>query len=131
MLWEEDAKSKVSIQKVHRSNPVKCRREKGEEWAGKEREMEVRLSNKLNLSLPSGSTGIKPAGGVVLHWANALYTCCTQLSVWSCQEAGALSLEPHLQSTLLWLFWRWGSLLNYFPGLGLNHDPCVFSLLSG
>jgi hypothetical protein len=25
-------------------------------------------------------------------------------------KAGALPLEPHLQSILLWLFWRWGSL---------------------
>jgi hypothetical protein len=24
-------------------------------------------------------------------------------------KAGALSLETHLQSILLWLFWRWGS----------------------
>jgi cellulose synthase/poly-beta-1,6-N-acetylglucosamine synthase-like glycosyltransferase len=24
-------------------------------------------------------------------------------------KAGALQLEPHLQSILLWLFWRWGS----------------------
>jgi hypothetical protein len=31
----------------------------------------------------------------------------------------ALLLEPHLQSILLWLFWRWG-LPNYFPRLVLN-----------
>jgi hypothetical protein len=24
-------------------------------------------------------------------------------------KAGALLLEPHLQSIFLWLFWRWGS----------------------
>jgi hypothetical protein len=24
---------------------------------------------------------------------------------------------------LLWLFWRWGCLSNYFPGLVLNPDP--------
>jgi hypothetical protein len=24
-------------------------------------------------------------------------------------KAGILPLEPHLQSILLWLFWRWGS----------------------
>jgi hypothetical protein len=27
-------------------------------------------------------------------------------------KTGAVLLEPHLQSILLWLFWRWG-LLNY------------------
>jgi hypothetical protein len=30
-------------------------------------------------------------------------------------KAGTLLLEPHLQSILFWLFWRWG-LTNYFPG---------------
>jgi hypothetical protein len=34
-------------------------------------------------------------------------------------KAGALPLEPHLQSILLWLFWRWG-LRNYLPGLVSN-----------
>jgi hypothetical protein len=33
----------------------------------------------------------------------------------------ALLLEPHLESILLWLFWRW-SLVNYLPGLALNLD---------
>jgi hypothetical protein len=28
-------------------------------------------------------------------------------------------LEPHLQSILFWLFWRWG-LLSYLPRLVLN-----------
>jgi hypothetical protein len=32
---------------------------------------------------------------------------------------GALLLEPHLQSILLWLFWRW-DLENYLPGLASN-----------
>jgi cellulose synthase/poly-beta-1,6-N-acetylglucosamine synthase-like glycosyltransferase len=36
-----------------------------------------------------------------------------------CLQADALSLEPCLQSILLWLFWRWG-LQNYLPGLALN-----------
>jgi hypothetical protein len=31
-------------------------------------------------------------------------------------KAGALLLEPHLQSIFLWLFWRWG-LAPYFPWL--------------
>jgi hypothetical protein len=34
-------------------------------------------------------------------------------------KANALSLEPHLQSILLWLFWRWG-LVNYFAWVGLK-----------
>jgi hypothetical protein len=35
-------------------------------------------------------------------------------------KAGALPLEPYLQSILFWLFWRWGGgLLNYFPQFGL------------
>jgi hypothetical protein len=37
-------------------------------------------------------------------------------------KADTLLLEPHLQSILLWLFWRWG-LTNYLPGLALNHNP--------
>jgi hypothetical protein len=37
-------------------------------------------------------------------------------------KAGALPLETHLQSILLWLFWRWG-FRNYLPGLVLNWDP--------
>jgi hypothetical protein len=31
-------------------------------------------------------------------------------------KAGALPLKPHLQSILLWLFWRWG-LVNHLPRL--------------
>jgi hypothetical protein len=30
-------------------------------------------------------------------------------------KAGALALETHLQSILLWLFWKWG-LTSYLPG---------------
>jgi hypothetical protein len=36
----------------------------------------------------------------------------------------ALSLGPHLQSVLLWLFWRWG-LENYLPWLASNCNPPV------
>jgi hypothetical protein len=36
-------------------------------------------------------------------------------------KAGALPYEPHLQSVLLWLFWRWGS-LELFAWNGLNLD---------
>jgi hypothetical protein len=36
-------------------------------------------------------------------------------------KAGALFLDPHPQTILLWLFWKWG-LLSYLPGLALNHD---------
>jgi hypothetical protein len=32
------------------------------------------------------------------------------------------TLEPHLQSILLRLFWRWG-LMNYLPGLVSSHNP--------
>jgi hypothetical protein len=43
-------------------------------------------------------------------------------------KAGAPSLEPYLQSVLLWLVWRWG-LVNYLPSLALNCDlpkhPCA------
>jgi hypothetical protein len=38
-------------------------------------------------------------------------------------KAGAVPLEPHLQTTLLWLFWRWGGLMKYLQGLALNCDP--------
>jgi hypothetical protein len=42
-------------------------------------------------------------------------------------KAGDLLLEPHLQSILLWLFWRW-VLKNYLPRLASNQDPPDTSL---
>jgi hypothetical protein len=42
-------------------------------------------------------------------------------------KAGTLLLKPHLQSILLWLFWRWG-LAIYLHGLALNLDPPNLSL---
>jgi hypothetical protein len=39
------------------------------------------------------------------------------------------TLEPHFQSILLWLVWRFG-LLNYLPGLASNHNPPSLSLPS-
>jgi hypothetical protein len=45
-------------------------------------------------------------------------------------QTGALLLEPHLQSILFWLFWRWGGLMNYLPWLALNQDPPDLSLSS-
>jgi hypothetical protein len=44
-------------------------------------------------------------------------------------KAGALLLDPHLQSILLWLFWRCG-LMTYFPKLVSNCDPQDLSLPS-
>jgi hypothetical protein len=38
----------------------------------------------------------------------------------ACQE-GALLLDSHLQTILLWLFWRFQ--VNYLPRLALNRDP--------
>jgi hypothetical protein len=38
-------------------------------------------------------------------------------------KAGALLLEPHLQSILLWLFWRWG--LVFVPRLASNCDSPI------
>jgi hypothetical protein len=38
-------------------------------------------------------------------------------------------LKPHLQSIVLWLFWRWG-LKNYFLGLASNLDATDLSLPS-
>jgi hypothetical protein len=52
-----------------------------------------------------------------------------KLRLWAC-KAGALSLELHLQSILLWLFWRWGGLTNCLPALALNCNPLYFSLPS-
>jgi hypothetical protein len=43
--------------------------------------------------------------------------------------AGALLLEPYLQSILAWLLWRW-SLVSYLPGLALNCDLPNLSLSS-
>jgi hypothetical protein len=45
-------------------------------------------------------------------------------------KAGALLLESHIQSILLSLVWRWGSLTNYLPGLALNLSPPNLSLQS-
>jgi hypothetical protein len=42
-------------------------------------------------------------------------------------KVDTLLLEPHFQSILLWLFWRW-SLLNCLPKLFLNCDPPDLSL---
>jgi hypothetical protein len=42
-------------------------------------------------------------------------------SIHTC-KAGALLLKPHLQSILLWLFWRW-DLVNYLPRLASNCNP--------
>jgi hypothetical protein len=42
------------------------------------------------------------------------------MGVWTC-KAGALLLEPHLQSILFWLFWRWGSW--EFVQAGLELQP--------
>jgi hypothetical protein len=39
------------------------------------------------------------------------------------------TLEPHLQSIWLWLFWRW-DLENYFPRLALNCSSSNLSLPS-
>jgi hypothetical protein len=44
-------------------------------------------------------------------------------------KAGTLLLEPHFQSILLWLFWRWG-LVNYLPRLASNLDPPDLNLPS-
>jgi hypothetical protein len=46
-------------------------------------------------------------------------------------KAGALRLEPHLQSIRLWLFWRWG-FGSCLPGLGLNFNlPISASQVAG
>jgi hypothetical protein len=44
-------------------------------------------------------------------------------------KAGSLWLEPHLQSILLWLLWRWGS-PDYLSRLASNCDPPYLSLQS-
>jgi hypothetical protein len=43
-------------------------------------------------------------------------------------KAGALPLEPHLQTILLWLFCRWG--WSHEFGLAFNHDPPDLNLPS-
>jgi hypothetical protein len=42
-------------------------------------------------------------------------------------KAGAVPLEPHLHSILLWLFWRWG-LENYLSPWASNHNLPDLSL---
>jgi hypothetical protein len=44
-------------------------------------------------------------------------------------QRGAVLLEPHLLSILLWLFWRWG-LTNYLLRLASNNNPPNLSLPS-
>jgi hypothetical protein len=39
-------------------------------------------------------------------------------------KAGAVPVESHLQSMLVWLFWRW-SLWNYLPRLVSNSDLLI------
>jgi hypothetical protein len=64
----------------------------------------------LSLSLSLNGTGVLNSG---------LHTC----------KAGALLLEPCLQSILFWLFWRWG-LKNYLSGLASNLRPLDVNLPS-
>jgi hypothetical protein len=42
-------------------------------------------------------------------------------------KAGTPSLQPHLQSILFWLFWRWG-LMNYLPRLASNLDSLILPI---
>jgi hypothetical protein len=46
----------------------------------------------------------------------------------SSNKAGALPPEPHFQSILLWLLWRW--IVSYLPRLTSNRDPPNLSLPS-
>jgi hypothetical protein len=59
-----------------------------------------------------GARGVEGGGEVSLGLNSGLHTC----------KAVTLPLEPHLQSILLWLLWRWG-LVNYLHRLASNHDP--------
>jgi hypothetical protein len=43
------------------------------------------------------------------------------------EPRGPLLLDPHLQSIVLWLFWRWG-LSNYLPRLASIQHPADLSL---
>jgi hypothetical protein len=43
-------------------------------------------------------------------------------------NSAALPLEPHFQSSLFWLFWRWGNLSNYLSRLASNCNPPDLSL---
>jgi hypothetical protein len=74
----------------------------------------------LRMSSPCESKSMQDGNHILLYppffffgrtWAlnSRLHTCI----------AGALLLDPHFQSTLLWLFWRWG-LGNYLPRLDSN-----------
>jgi hypothetical protein len=42
-------------------------------------------------------------------------------------KMGSTPCDPHLNSILLWLFWKWG-LVNYFPGLVPHLYPSTLSL---
>jgi hypothetical protein len=71
--------------------------------------------------------------GILTHfkWSISFFSFwwdCSWNSGLHTHKADAL-LEPHLQSILHWLFWRW-DLANFLPMLALNHYPPNLSIPS-
>jgi hypothetical protein len=59
------------------------------------------------------------------HWGLNSWLCVCKAGI---GKACILPLESYLQSSSLWLFWRWG-LVNYLSGLASNLNPPNLSLL--
>jgi hypothetical protein len=79
------------------------------------------VGGKLGLALSQGFKGSE----MLVLWLLVFAT----LEFPSIFDFYSGTLEPHIQSTLLWLVWRFG-LLNYLPELASNHSPPSLSLPS-
>jgi hypothetical protein len=92
----------------------------------------VRYRKQITTVNKNKKAGRQPAFFVLFcFWSNwgLNSALCLQSYKANNHKAGTLLLEPHLQSILLWLFWRWG-LKNYLAGLASNVQTPNLSLLS-
>jgi hypothetical protein len=79
----------------------------------------LELKILLPLPLSAGITGVHQH--IILFSFFFLVVLGLNSGSYDC-SAGTLALGPHLQSILLWLFWR-QDLMNCLPWLDLNCDP--------
>jgi hypothetical protein len=95
----------------------------------------LRLANALGFSFQKKNLTMLSKiiiGFYVLQWNSTTFVCvCVYDRGFELRarhlQIGTLPLEPHLQSILLWLFWRL-CLANYLPGITTNLDPPNLSL---
>jgi hypothetical protein len=81
---------------------------------------EVSAADWIQDLTPAKQMLYHPTFPVALFYLFIYFFCETGFWAWlhAC-KAGFLPLEPHLQSILLWLFWRWG-LVKYLPRIGFE-----------